>query len=173
MRARNSLKGCQELGQASKETAICELKIPLLGPRSPYPLPFGPSIFDEISQKGKIPGPGKIMQNFCPVPLELIFHSQCSLVKAPGCTPPPQTKGWNLRTERFEKTIFFCFKETLIFLQVHWVCFLGVMTHDSNWEDQRIQLRKNRHFWVLIAQCFVIRIFFVPLPMPPWTEIRP
>ena len=25
----------------------------------------------------------------------------------------------------------------------NWVCFWGVMTHDSNWEDQRIQLRKN------------------------------
>lgn len=47
------------------------------------------------------------MQIFCPVPLELIFHFQCSLV-APGCTSP-QTKGWNLRTERFVKTIVFFF----------------------------------------------------------------
>lgn len=68
------------------------------------------------------------MQNFCPVPLELIFHSQCSLV-APGCTPP-QTKGWNLRTERFEKTIvFFLVRGNLDIFAGSLSLFLG--GHDS------------------------------------------
>ena len=108
MRARNSLKGCQESGQASKNNCHLLTENPPPGSQESISPPvWARGFLMEISQKGKIPGPGKIMQNFCPVPLELIFHSQCSLV-APGCTPP-QTKGWNLRTERFEKTIVFIF----------------------------------------------------------------
>lgn len=92
MRTRNSLKGCQESGQASTKNCHLLTENPL-GPRSPH----SPSRLARGFLM-KFPKKVKSMQ-------ELIFHSQCSLV-APGCTPP-QTKGWNLRTERFENTIVF------------------------------------------------------------------